>query len=166
MTDIYTYVLSDDEYPSTCVLFRPDELTEAVQFGDQERSSDDFQYDDPPAWFAPKGGLIYVRNRWVMTDAWRGHTDFDVSPGWSNVGTGWTTGWPDDSVSHKLEASEIYEKMLENSPPFPVVWLFGVTSNVFSQVTDVLVQDGNEDKWEEYLLALGSDTEKFTDAFR
>lgn len=79
---------------------------------------------------------------------------------------GWTTGWPDDSVSHKLEASQIYEKMLENSPPFPVVWLFGTTSNIFSMSTDVLVRDKDEDKFDAYLLTLGSDAEKFTDAFR
>ncbi len=168
MSDIYTYTLTDDEYPSTCVLFRPEVAPEAVHFGARERSADEYQYDDPPDWFAPrfKGGLIYVVAGWTQTDGWRGHTEFDISPGWSFVGTGWTTGHPDESVSHKLEASQIYEKMLENSPDFPVVWLFGITSNVFSQVTDVLVQDGDEDKWEAYLVSLGSDTDKFTDAFR
>ena len=168
MSDIYTYVLTDDEHPSTCVLFRPDLPTEAVNFGARERSADKYQYDDPPDWFAPRfnGGLIYVVAGWTQTDGWRGHTEFDISPGWSFVGTGWTTGHPDETVSHKLEAAQIYEKMLENSPGFPVVWLFGVTSNVFSQVTDVLVQEGDEDKWEAYLVSLGSDADKFSDAFR
>ena len=54
MSDIYTYVLTDDEYPSTCVLFRPDVSPEAVHFGARERSADEYQYDDPPDWFAPR----------------------------------------------------------------------------------------------------------------
>ena len=168
MSDIYTYVLTDDEHPSTCVLFRPDWAPEAVHFGARERSADEYQYDDPPDWFAPRfnGGLIYVVAGWFQTDGWRGYAELDITPGWSFVASGWTTGYPDDSTSHKLEASQIYEKMLEKSPAFPVVWLFGVTSNVFSQVTDVLVQDGDEDSWEAYLVSLGSDADKFSDAFR
>ncbi len=166
MSDIYTYVLSDDEYPSTCVLFRPDVAPEAVNFGAKLRSTDEYQYDEPPDWFAPDGGLIFVIAGWTQTDGWRGHTDFDISPGWSFVGTGWTTGHPDETVSHKLEASQIYEKMVEKSPPFPVAWLFGTTSNVFSQVTDVLVRDEDEPKWEAYLVSLGSNADKFTDSFR
>lgn len=168
MSDIFTYTLTDDEHPSTCVLFRPDLSPEAVQFGARERSANEYQYDDPPDWFAPrfKGGLIFVVAGWSQTDGWRGHTEFDISPGWSIVGTGWTTGHPDETVSHKLEAAQIYEKMVEKSPPFPVAWLFGTTSNVFSQVTDVLVRDEDEPKWEAYLVSLGSDADTFTDSFR
>ncbi len=168
MSEFDIYVLSDDENPSTCVLFRPDHPTEVVHLGAKERSADEFHYDEPPDWFAPRfnGGLIYVVAGWSQTDGWRGHTEFDISPGWSFVGSGWTTGYPDETVSHKLEASQIYEKMVEKSPPFPVVWLFGMTSNVFSQVTDVLVRDEDEPKWEGYLGSLGSGGAMFSDSFR
>ena len=113
MGDLFTYVLSDDDYPSTAVLFRPDDYPEAVQFGDRERSDDEYQYDEAPSWWAPrfKGGLIIAVSKWVSTSAWRGHTDWDVSPGWARVGSGWVTGYPDDSVSHKLTASDVYEQM-------------------------------------------------------
>ena len=83
MSDIFTYVLTDDENPSTCVLFRPDHPTEAVKFGARERSVDEYQYDEPPDWFVPsfKRGLIFVIARWAQTDGWRGNTEFDISPG-------------------------------------------------------------------------------------
>jgi len=166
--NVPTYVLTDDDHPCTLVLFRPDTYAESVQFGNRERSADEYQYDEPPEWFAPifKGGLIFARNKWVSTDGWRGHSDWDISPGWVSVAGGWVTGYPDSSVSHKVVASDIYEQMFTKTPEFPVVWIFGPSSNVFSTISDVYVQEGREDDWTAYLETLGTDEDTFADAFR
>lgn len=165
---LYTYVLSDEDHPSTAVMFRPGNYPEAVKFGDRERTSDDFQYDDPPEWWGPSfaGGLFIAKPHWASSDAWRGHTNFTVSPGWVAVASGWQTGYPDDSVAHKMTAVDVYNAMIDGeTPDFPVVWLFGVTSNIFSMTTDVYVPEANTGDWERFLETLGTNSEDFDNAF-
>jgi len=123
--------------------------------------------DEVPPWFDEVGIRIGYRS----TDGWRGHTTFDVGAGWHEYAGGWVTGYPDQYTQHKMDAVTIHNALHQGTirPPVPILWCFGVTSNVFSTVSDVFIPDGADDIIQEWLNGLaddlGVDDESFGRAF-
>ncbi len=119
--------------------------------------------DSPPDWFDGFG------SHYVSTDGWRGYTDVDYDRGqWQAYASGWLTGYPDGSTSYKMTAADLHNKLWEGelTVPFPIVWFFGVTSNVFSQTSDILIPADREDDFTEWLTTVaGFDGEAVQHAF-
>lgn len=125
---------------------------------------DAYENDSRPDWFH-EGGFGAV---WKSTDAWRGYTDpvYDDSI-WEPYISGWVTGYPDEYTSYKMTAADLHNGLYDGSliPPFPIVWFFGVTSNVFSQVSDILIPVGKADEFEAWLGTVNFDPEAVQHAF-
>lgn len=133
------------QYPSTCYTFgetAEGEEVEAVHFtadfGDMENQE------------LPKPVAEQV---WKQTDGWRGYTEFKLKPGYTRIADGWTTGYPDDTVPRKQRIADVFERFQtgELVPPVPVWWIFGLTSNVFSQTTDIICRTGDHSTLKEWL---------------
>lgn len=83
---------------------------------------------------------------WKKTDGWRGHTEWIYNEGFQVLSDGWTTGWADETTNRKSKFNSLMEDLMdkiENDPDFlPVdMWIIsGITSNVFSQVVDIVVR--------------------------
>lgn len=112
------------EYPSTLFIFRPGRSYDQIPFGDE----------------LPEGVAAEV---WKQTDAWRGYTDWSLEPGYIEIADGWTTGYPDESVPQKKELADMFEELRtgELVPPCDIYWLFGITSNVFSQASKIYIKE-------------------------
>jgi hypothetical protein len=96
-------------------------------------------------------------SHYVHTDAWRGYTVVDYNGRWEEYTGGWVTGYPDESTSHKMTAADLHNALYEGDlvPPFPIVWYFGRTSNVFSQTSDILIPSGQREEFETWLAEVG-----------
>jgi hypothetical protein len=92
---------------------------------------------------------------WVKTDGWRGHTDWELDAGYIKVGDGWIANFPDQSTQRKISLSKIRDKMIakESKPPCPVYWLFGITSNLFSQASCVVIHENRKEDFAAWLKA-------------
>lgn len=76
------------------------------------------------------------------TSAWRGYTYWIYEDGFELVEDGWITGYADSTTQRKVELSDLYD-MIRNKeayPPCDMWWLFGVTSNIFSQSSDIVIR--------------------------
>jgi len=117
-----------------------------------------------PKWFLN----AHVKFGYKSTDGWRGHSTFEVPEGWETLTYGWVTGHTDASTARKVDAITVYEALLDGSvtPPVPILWCFGVTSNVFSISSEVMVPDGASDVVNAWLDGLDMTTaERFDNAF-
>jgi len=142
---------------------------------DDERDDDDgwgprFQIRDLsdyelPEWFK----TARVEVGYHRSDGWRGYTTFTAPEGWVEYAGGWVTGYPDETTRRKLDAAEIHNGLYDGTltAPVPILWCFGYTSNVFSQISDVFVPDGAGDIVDAWLDGLDSDVdaEAFNRAF-
>lgn len=119
----------DKEYQSTIITFNPDGTHEKIAFNGNED--------------LPK---MIKSEKWVKIDGWRGYTDWEITEGYTEIADGWVTGFPDKSVERKIELSEMFEDLLEGkvTPPCPLYWLFGITSNVFSTASAIIIKKENE----------------------
>jgi hypothetical protein len=124
------------EYPSTLITFYPNGENETTTFGTKK------EYPD-----------IVKKERWIKTDDWRGYTDWELNKNYVGVADGWVTGFPDKTVSRKIELNDIFEdlKVGKIKPPCEIYWLFGITSNVFSTASMVAVKKGDEEVIENWL---------------
>ena len=125
------------------------------EFEVNEDVEDDLPYDVRDAqWYAPSWFTDgEFGSRWVSTDAWRGYSQVTHNGQWEEYAGGWVTGYPDDTVRHKMTAADLLEALTNGDiePPFPIVWFFGVTSNVFSTSSDILIPAGHGDEFEAWL---------------
>jgi hypothetical protein len=106
--------------------------------------------DMQPDWLADGG----FGSRYVRTDGWRGHTQVTHNDSWEAYTGGWVTGYPDEYTSYKMTAANLHNGLYDGTidhPPFPIVWFFGVTSNVFSQTSDILIPTGKSEEFETWL---------------
>lgn len=124
---------------------------------------DAHNYDIVPEWFSDGG----FGARWVSTDAWRGYSQVTHNDTWEDYAGGWVTGYPDDTVRHKVVAADLFEALMMGriEPPFPIVWFFGVTSNVFSTASDMLVPADRSDEFDAWLQSVDFDPEAVGRAF-
>lgn len=118
------------------IIFSPDGENEKIVFGTKKEMPKEIK-----------------KEKWVSTDAWRGFTEWELAKGFIEIADGWITGFPDKSVERKIELADIFQKLIDSDilPPCNVYWLFGITSNVFSQASKVFVEKGNEELIEKWL---------------
>lgn len=130
------------QYPSTCIHFSPD---------GEEHEAEHFTAD-----FGNLEGEMptpVASQEWKQSDGWRGYTTWTLKPGYVVLADGWTTGYPDDSVPRKQKIADLFEEFSAGNitPPVDLWWLFGITSNVFSQVTDIVCRERDVVALEEWL---------------
>lgn len=125
---------------------------------------DSLDHSQCPEWFLD----VHITFGYKSTDAWRGHSTFKASRGWSTLVRGWVTSWPDDTTRRKVDAIDVYEALCAGDiiPPVPMIWCFGATSNVFSISTEIIIPDGSESLVNVWLDGLDITTaERFDNAF-
>lgn len=112
--------------------------------------NDCLDQDMQPDWLVDgEFGSTYVH-----TDAWRGYTRVTHNELWEEYTGGWVTGFPDESTTYKMTAADLHNGLFDGTitpPSFPIVWFFGITSNVFSQTSDILIPAGKSDEFETWL---------------
>jgi hypothetical protein len=85
-------------------------------------------------------------------DGWRGYWEPEISKGFIDVASGWSTGRYDDvSWKHKFNDLMSDIQQGELSCPCKIVFVFGLTSNVFSASTDVLIKETELEKFTNWL---------------
>lgn len=110
----------------------------------------DFGFRDTEWWeeSSPNGvsGFKYVK-----TDAWRGYWDPIIEDGYITLASGWSTGRYED-VSWKHTFNDFVEQIAEGEYcPYEIVFAFGLTSNVFSVASDVIIKEADLDGFTEWL---------------
>lgn len=110
--------------------------------GDYADAADDDAYPEPVAG-----------QGWHRSDAWRGHATFELLDGFEDVESGWVTGFPDETTRRKADLGELFESLRLGAivPPVPLWWVFGITSNVFSQTCDIVVKSEDRERLEKWL---------------
>jgi len=104
---------------------------------------------------------------WISTDAWRGYTDWKLQDGFEAVADGWVTGVPDETTSRKARLGDLFEDLKEGKivPPIDIFWVFGITSNIFSQSSSVVVRKKDKKKLAKWLEEIGTNVGKLSDDF-
>ena len=110
----------------------------------------DFGFRDTEWWeeSSPNGvsGFKYVK-----TDAWRGYWDPIIEDGYITLASGWSTGRYED-VSWKHTFNDFVEQIAEGEYcPYEIVFAFGLTSNVFSVASDVIIKEADLEGFTEWL---------------
>ena len=107
------------------------------------RDLENFEQCDP----AGVDGFTYHR-----TDGWRGYWEPEISKGFIEVASGWATDSHDD-VPWKHKFNDLVDNIHtgELSCPYKIIFVFGLTSNVFSTSTDVLVKESELEKFTTWL---------------
>jgi hypothetical protein len=100
--------------------------------------------------------------KWKSTSAWRGYTYWEYNEDFEVIEEGWVTGYPDSTTQRKIKLSDLYDKIRneEVHPPCQMWWLFGLTSNVFSQSSDLIVRSENKAEFLAWLVNLGFSIDK------
>ena len=148
---------SAGEYASSCFHFGPDGPDEPEYFSEKLNHYCGTEYPEP------------VKNeKWVSSDAWRGYTDFVLNPGYVEVADGWVTGWPDSTVQRKIELGEIFQKLQngEIKCPVEVWWLFGITSNVFSTASTIVVRENDVESFKAWVESINGTFQEFQEKFQ
>lgn len=111
----------------------------------------EFGFRDAEWWEerSPNGvkGFKYVR-----TDAWRGYFDPIIEDGYTTLASGWSTGKYDD-VSWKHAFNDFVDEIGEGKRecPFEIIFAFGLTSNVFSIASDIIIRESDLDEFTEWI---------------
>ena len=158
----------DDESPDSLIYFDPDGDTTVVRLSSEYDPrfyvNDCLDQDMLPDWLVDGE----FGSRYVRTDAWRGYTQVTHNELWEEYTGGWVTGFPDEYTSYKMTAADLHNGLHDGTidhPPFPIVWFFGITSNVFSQTSDILIPAGKSDEFEAWLKTVDFDPEAVQHAF-
>ena len=153
-------VESEHERPSTLIRWNGEK--EVVHWGGLMAWTEDG--DEPEKWFWDLLGEN--KREWKSTDAWRGYyeTKFD---GLVSLADGWVTGFPDESVKHKIKAGNLFELLNGEREPLPgeLFWLFESTSNLFSTASEILVTKDNKKAVVGWLEKHGYTIEDLQEAF-
>lgn len=122
----------------------------AIELGQNLESTGDYWSDveELPDWYR----LNFSLPSWVSTDAWRGYTDVKILEGSKliSAGNGWTTGWPDETVSRKYDVNALAERLRGDPPDFAVYEVTGTTSNLFSIGLEYFVSKYCIDNFKDY----------------
>ena len=98
--------------------------------------------DTPDAIF--KGSTLIATIEWRKTDEWRGYSEILPASGFKKLDDDWMTGdWSDAPTGHSESEVEVKLKNLEREHGTVHV-VFAPTSNVFSTMYAVIVQDGTK----------------------
>jgi hypothetical protein len=116
------------------------------------RWCEEFGFRDAEYWEEsdPNGvsGFKYVR-----TDGWRGYWDVVIAEGYTTLASGWSTGRWDD-VSYKHGFNDLVENIQDGTLecPYELIFAFGLTSNVFSISSDVIIRESDIEKFSQWLV--------------
>ena len=99
--------------------------------------------------------------KWVNTGGYRGHTDWVLNDGFVEYSEGWVTGHPDETTKRKSELSELYDDLRTGKlvPPVTIWWVFGVTSNIFSTASSIIIKKKDMKKLDKWLESIGHSKE-------
>lgn len=106
--------------------------------------------------------------KYVRTDGWRGYWDVIIADGYKTVAFGWSTGRWDD-VPWKHLFNDFCESISEGEVecPFELTFAFGLTSNVFSVSSDIIIKESEMDSFLEWMSAeLGYGAEELNNALK
>lgn len=106
--------------------------------------------------------------KYIKTDGWRGYWDPVIAPGYVTLASGWSTGrWEDVAYKHKFNdlVESIHEGEIEC--PFKIVFAFGLTSNVFSVASDVVILESELERFTQWLaMEAGLTVEELSQSLR
>jgi hypothetical protein len=141
---------NDRQYASTCYCFGPNG-------SDMERFTKNFGNEDSEFPTPVKEEI------WKKTDGWRGHTEWKLNKGFVEVCSGWVTGMPDSSTQRKAELADYFEQIKDGklTPPVEIWWLFGITSNVFSTVSEIVCREKDLEALKKWLTEIDGGVEHF-----
>jgi len=99
--------------------------------------------------------------KWANTGGYHGHTDWVLNNGFVKYSEGWVTGYPDETTKRKAELSELYDDLRTGKlvPPVTIWWVFGVTSNIFSTSSSIIIKKKNMKKLNKWLESIGHSKE-------
>jgi hypothetical protein len=111
----------------------------------------EFGFRDTEWWeeASPNG---VERFNYVRTDGWRGYWDTIVEDGYTTLASGWSTGrWSDVPWKHKF--NDFVDSIADGEVecPFELIFSFGLTSNVFSTSSDVIIRESKLEAFTEWL---------------
>lgn len=91
--------------------------------------------------------------QWVNSGGYRGYTDWTLEEGYITVSDGWVTGMPDSTTNRKADLGEVFEQLKEDKfrPPIPLYWMFGVTSNIFSTSSSLIIKETDKEAFEAWM---------------
>lgn len=98
-----------------------------------------------------------LKREYISTDAWRGHYKTTID-GYTDVLSGWTTGaWGDPTADRKQLFNDLSTQLINEDliPPCTVVLVLDPTSNLFSTTVSVLVPNGSEEIFKNWLTEEG-----------
>jgi hypothetical protein len=92
--------------------------------------------------------------KYVRADGWRGYWDSVVADGYTTLASGWSTERYDD-VPYKHKFNDLVDNILGGSLecPYQIIFAFGLTSNVFSVASDVIIRESEVEAFTKWLSA-------------
>ena len=83
---------------------------------------------------------------WNNSGGWSGYTDWKLKKGYIELADGWVTGSTDETTERKVELADVFEKLQEGklTPPCDIWWAFGVTSNIWSTASTMIIRSKDE----------------------
>jgi len=148
------YTLDDQPYCDSCEGQSWQYSNSVVAYSDGEIQRFDwcseFGFRDQD-WI-PSGPDAVTGFKYIRTDAWRGYWDPIIAEGYTTLASGWSTGqWDDVSYKHKFNdlVDSIHDGEIEC--PFEITFAFGMTSNVFSTASDVIIKESDMERFQEWL---------------
>lgn len=132
-------------------------------------SKEEISFDKNFVFFGDQDLLdeILKEVKWVSSGGWGGYTDFILNNNFLKIGEGWITGYPDESVSHKITGAKLFEKLNEKelTPLVDLFWLFGQTSNCFSSASTLAIRKTDEEKFRKWLKEINVDEKELEESF-
>lgn len=98
-----------------------------------------------------------IKREYISGDSWRGHYETTID-GYTDVLSGWTTGaWGDATADRKQLFNDLSTQLVNEEliPPCTVALVLDPTSNLFSVAVSVLVPEGSEELFNEWLTEQG-----------
>lgn len=149
------YTLDDKPYCETCEGDAWQYASSVVVCSGGENKKyiwcDEFGFRDAEWWEQSDPDAV-TGFKYIRTDAWRGYWDPIIADGYITLASGWSTGrWDDVAYKHKFNdlVDGIYEGQLEC--PVEVTFAFGLTSNVFSAASDIIIKESALERFQEWL---------------
>jgi hypothetical protein len=126
-------------YANTVVVISDGEVTKFLHSSMGWREAEYFEQESPDA---------VEKFEYKSTDGWRGYHQPVLADGYVTLADGWSTGnYSDVPWKHKFNnfVSELASG--EKVCPVDVTLAYGLTSNVFSVSTDIIVASGDVDEF-------------------
>lgn len=153
--DFIAYSKSDEVYCESCEQSAWDYSNSVLVVKDGETKKyihcTEFGFRDAEYWAesSPNGVADF---KYVRTDGWRGYHDPVIEDGYTTLASGWSTGRYSD-VAYKHKFNDFVDQIAEGEIecPFELIFAFGLTSNVFSVSSDVIIRTKDLDAFTEWL---------------